>query len=337
MKQEDQERYQAILENTYDLVCEIDTQGRFLFISNNYERILGYTKEELIGKPVIDFGSKEEINLAEEKFDELLEKREDSIDTWRFRCKNGEWRYFEATGKVYQNDMGETRVVVISRDVTEQRRRQEALRQALADRDILMKELNHRVKNNLAIIQGLINFSKYQTEDQAILDILTNLSSRIFSIASIHDSFGEIDSINVVDIAEYISTLINHTISAMSPEPNSIFFNNSIEPQNIRWDKVSLLGLCLNELASNSIKHGFRDKEGGTISISSRFEDSVLRIIYSDDGCGIKNMEALGSESKEHMGMFLIKSMVNQLDGRFEVNQSPGFSIVMEVPVENHS
>ncbi|MDR3573373.1 MAG: PAS domain S-box protein [Anaerolineaceae bacterium] len=125
---ESEEKYRRLIENVTDLVCEVDSQARFLFANSQYERILGYNPAELIGTHTSDLIHPDDLILSTPAFNKLLDEKTVSHNEWRFKHKNGEWRWFDCVGQTYEKSPGDKRVVVISRDITERRKMEGALR-----------------------------------------------------------------------------------------------------------------------------------------------------------------------------------------------------------------
>lgn len=122
---ENETQYKQLLENIQDLVCEVDAYGRFIYTNSKYEEVLGYKPNELLRHESIDLIHPEDAGLAKNKFSRLMKKPTKSIDTWRFKHKNGSWKWFECVSSTYEKAFGELRTVVISRDITEKRKHEE--------------------------------------------------------------------------------------------------------------------------------------------------------------------------------------------------------------------
>jgi PAS domain S-box-containing protein len=127
---ESEAKHRALAENAHDLICEIDTEGRFLYVSPNYLGFLGYAPEELIGHPASEYVHPEDLSLVASQLQEGFAQGTARQAVYRFRHRNGEWRWFESSGKAFRTAAGEAHGVVISRDVTERRRTEEALRRS---------------------------------------------------------------------------------------------------------------------------------------------------------------------------------------------------------------
>jgi PAS domain S-box-containing protein len=125
---ESEEKYRRLIENMNDLVCEVDGEAKYRFVSSQYEQILGYAPEELLGKPVRELIHPGDLKLSTPSFRKLVGGRTVSRNEWRFKHKNGEWRWFECSAQAYENSPGDVRVVVISRDITERKQAEESLR-----------------------------------------------------------------------------------------------------------------------------------------------------------------------------------------------------------------
>jgi PAS domain S-box-containing protein len=147
-------RYRLLVENSTDLVCEIDMAGCFTYLSPQYEAVLGYTPQELMGTAVSELGYQEDMQIAQPKYESLLSEKAPTRDIWRFRHKNGEWRWIECSGAVYEKTPGDIRAVVVSRDITERKQAEDELR-AYVLQQIAETEIGRYALSNLDTSQLL--------------------------------------------------------------------------------------------------------------------------------------------------------------------------------------
>lgn len=186
----------------------------------------------------------------------------------------------------------------------------------------LIKEAHHRIKNNLQVVSSLIQFQAREVKDLKIKDMFNDLQSRVHSIAAIHEKLYRSSNLKDVNIHEYINLLVHELIDNYSVD-KKIDVNVQIDTFNISVKTLVPLGLLINELVANSLKHGFKDRDSGHIDIRlERLEGNRCRLTVSDDGAGIpKNFLTSTNDS---IGSELIQIFTNQLWGNVTILDEPG-------------
>ena len=207
------------------------------------------------------------------------------------------------------------------------------LKQRNEEKDVLIKEIHHRVKNNLQIISSLLRLQSYEINDLEAKEKFMDSVNRIKSISNLHETIYQSDNILGIDLNAYLKNLAQNLIESYSIEKNIELYIKS-DLINVENDHVVPLSLILNEMISNSIKHGFADSDSGKISISiSKINElNQYRLLYSDSGSWVI------SEKSNSFGTELIQSLVDQLNGSIE--QKPNtekseYSITFEVITSN--
>lgn len=248
---------------------------------------------------------------------------------------------FEKEHRIRREDTGETRIVLqrcvhvrdtagrlirtigMTHDITEQARMQRSLKKTLEEKTVLLQEVNHRVRNNLAVILGILNLQQsYLPEGASAFDALTTAHSRIAAIALVHNLLLDNDNLSSIDLRQYISGLLIHIKESQNKPTVTIV--QSVESVSLDVNSAIPLGLILNELILNSYSHAF-ESDSGTITVNARHDpDRHIRFEVMDNGTGF-------NASKEHTGLgrYLINQLVNQLDGSFEYSEGPGTHAVL--------
>ncbi len=195
---------------------------------------------------------------------------------------------------------------------------------ALEEKDILLKEVHHRVKNNLQIITSILDLQNAKINDAKLNEILEQGQNRIQSMAIIHQQLYEEDNMKDVDIQKYLDSLINH-IAISNNNPNVIF---KIKTNKLRFNVTTAipLGLIINELITNIFKHAFNKFEKGKVSINiTKIEEHYFKLVVKDSGKGFpKNFNI---EQSTSLGLKLVKILTNQLKGTFTVDNNATFTI----------
>ena len=185
---------------------------------------------------------------------------------------------------------------------------------SLNHREILLSEIHHRVKNNLAIVTALIELQTFYIEDEKTVQILKESQNRIKSIALLHEKLYENNSLKNVDISLYTNELINFIKHSLSNREKIIKIHSDVEKINLEMERAMPFGLLLNELITNSYKHAFINKNAGNIWLTLNEEDNHYILKYEDDGPGFQT----NSDTKtKTLGLKLIESFCTQLNGNF--------------------
>lgn len=208
---------------------------------------------------------------------------------------------------------------LLKKENTTRKTAEEQALSSLNHREILLSEIHHRVKNNLAIVTALIELQTFYIEDHKTVQILKESQHRIKSIALLHEKLYENKSLKNVDISSYTNELINFIKHSLSNRDKTIKIHSAVDNINIDMERAMPFGLLLNELITNSYKHAFNDKATGNIWLSLNEEDNHYTLKYEDDGPGF---ETIKDTHKKTLGINLIESFCMQLNGNFSYKTS---------------
>lgn len=209
---------------------------------------------------------------------------------------------------------------------------EDRINQSLDEKEILLKEVHHRVKNNLQIISSLLNLQQSQVEDEKLHDLYKSSQSRIKAMALVHEklySSGNFSAVNFNDYLESIILLVKHAYFVQS---NVEVFINVTDKIELSIDQSVPLGLVINEILINSFKHAFKGVENPQIHISCKIEKEILRVEINDNGIGIP--ENIKFPSDKSLGFELIDSLMLQIDGEIELNRNGGTTFILTIPID---
>ncbi|MBI3259623.1 MAG: PAS domain-containing protein [Ignavibacteriae bacterium] len=187
------------------------------------------------------------------------------------------------------------------------------------EKDVILKEMHHRVKNNLQIISSLIRLQIDEGGDE-FNSVLDKTQSRIETIASIHESLYKHKDLALINVADYWEKLFNDCLNSLVNEPANFKLNLNIDKVELPVDKMIPLGLLINELITNSVLHGFKGRSQGAIHLSMRLMNDRYLLNYKDNGVGFN--DANGQEREYHFGHFLIEGFADQLGGTIQKKPS---------------
>ncbi len=208
-------------------------------------------------------------------------------------------------------------------DIAERRRAQTEILAALKEKETLLKEVHHRVKNNLQVISSILNLQSENIQDPLSREIFREAQNRVRSMSLIHEKIYQSKNLARIDFGKYIQSLAAYLFRSYSSNAVGISLETSVEALYLDVDTAVPCGLILNELISNALKHAFPDGRTGKISIKLQSDGTRFNILtVSDNGIGLpRDMDFTNSPS---LGMQLVHSLVGQLDGTIETNLQEG-------------
>lgn len=208
---------------------------------------------------------------------------------------------------------------------------QTLIEENLNEKNVLLQEIHHRVKNNLAVVSGLLSLQSYHVENEQLKTVLNKSMNRILSIAKVHEMLYESKKFNNIPFDIYIKELSEIILSSMNEENKSIDFKTNISVQQLSINQGVPLGIIFNELITNSVKYGFEKKAGNEINIIVRPKGENIEVVYSDNGIGIDDFE---TSSRKSLGFTLIKSLMQQIEAKYEYETENLFKLTFQFPVE---
>ena len=245
-------------------------------------------------------------------------------------------RTYGANQDITDRKMMEEEVRSLNR-VLEQRvaERTDQLNTSLDEKVLLLREIHHRVKNNLQIVASLFNLQSRYIVDQTALESIRETQNRVRAMALVHERIYRSENVGSIDLNEYLTFLGEQVFRYYGVKSSQITLSLSISAIRLDIDTAIPLGLVINEMLSNSLKHGFPDGRKGTISIACCECDQEISLVFSDDGIGFP--EGLNWKNPPSLGLRLIISLVRQLKGKVELDPSPGTTFRITAPLVHYA
>ncbi len=312
--------YRSIVENAVIGIFQVLPNGEFLSVNQAMAAMLGFdSPEELMEhREAID-----NYVLPEKRreFIELLnENGEVGVFEFQGKKRNGEIAWFtQGARAVYANSNPENPVLYyegFTRDVTERKKAELTLQTSLQEKELLLKEIHHRVKNNLQIISSLLNLQAELITDDKMLGLFRDSQSRVRTMALIHEQLYRSFNVGIVDFKSYVQYLIQFLERTYHLAPCWVEFKNEIDEIDLMIDLAVPCGLIINELVSNALKYAFVGIQEGMISIIIRRLSSIepqILMEVADNGCGISDGAII--ENPPTLGLQLVQMLTKQLNG----------------------
>ncbi len=322
LRESAENRYGILIESARDIIFTISTGGLIISLNNAFNEITGLNREDWIGKEFSGLIHPDDRDLALFRFNSVKEGSRSESYEMRFINSSGEYFYGEILTAYIDRGNINGEILGIVRDVTERRNAELIILNSLKEKEILLKEIHHRVKNNLQIIISLINMQSSEINDTSVLNSFREIQNRVVSMSLIHQSFYQSNSLSEIDFSHYIKRLAENLFRIFGIKKDRIELFIDTAGINISIDTAIPLGLLINEVFSNSLKHGFEVGSSGRMFIELRKSegDYILRI--GDNGCGLPAGIQPGKTNS--LGMTLIKMLCDQIDGEITLNNENG-------------
>ena len=289
------------------------------------------TTDEFVGKHIREVFKNKKI--AENFIENLQEAlASDGLHTQRFSFylgdeKRARKRFFENRFSKISDD----EVVIISRDITEAMEYESRLVESVKEKEILLKEVHHRVKNNLQVINSILNLQSSYVYDPATLEIINESQNRIRSMSYIHESLYQTKDFNAIDFQDYMTTLVHNLIHSYQQYGQEIKLVLDVAKVKLALDQAIPCGLIMNELVSNALKYAYPSgTEQGEIAIRIYKKGKKIHIEVEDHGVGLPPDFSI--ENSESLGLSLVDTLVHQLEGELVLKRNSGtkFLIIFE-------
>ena len=210
------------------------------------------------------------------------------------------------------------------------RKQKRIIDQALADNQALMKEIHHRVKNNLQVISSLLSMQSFQMDDESALEAVRESQNRVQSMSIIHQKLYQDEYLTQVNTQEYIDQLARSLFDSYNVNPGRIKLQTSIESLVLDVDTMIPIGLTLNELISNALKYAFVNQSGGMVYVDLKSQNGLLKISVADNGVGLPS--SFNVDTATSMGYQLINDFVRKLKGKLKIISNDGTQVSLEIP-----
>ena len=324
------EKYRLLAENVTDVIWIMDKNLRVTYISPSAERLLGYTAEEVLQSSWDSIVAPSSREVVERVFEEESSKERRGQDPHRSRIfelelirKDGPSVWVEVKMSYVRDADGNVfEILGVSRDITERKRAEEQILQQLKEKEVLLQEIHHRVKNNLQVISSLLSLQSQYIKDKRDMEMLRESQDRIRSMALIHEELYKSKDLANINFEEYIKTLVSQLFRSYGVSTEIVTPHIQVENITLRLDTAIPCGLIINELVSNCLKHAFPDGRTGEITVDFRAVDEVIRLRVRDNGIGMPDIDFRNTDT---LGLHLVTILAeDQLDGEIAVTVREG-------------
>jgi len=322
----------SVIEANPDVTMVLDGEATVMDVNAATESLTGVPREKMIGTSgfsyLVDDGTLHDI------FSRLLEKGRIETNVQARRTDGHITPLSINATFIRGTGVTDTRIIVAGHDITRQKHDEESIKASLDEKILLLREVHHRVKNNLQIIISLISLQMRQTGDPLVKQIMSETQNRVRAMSLVHEKLYRSESLSHIDFADYTRFLATQLFSFYGMDTRRVRLEFAMEKILMDINTAVPLGLLMNELISNSLRHAFPGGREGVISISGGNKDDLMTLVVRDNGIGIS--EELDWKSTTSLGMQLVISLVDQVDGTITLDRENGTMFTITVKRAPH-
>ena len=326
---ESEGKYRLLIENANESIS-IAQDGVFKFINPKTVEITGFTFEELKHKPFLEIIHPEDREaVAERHRKRLAGEKVPNLYDIRIVDKQGKVKWIQINAVLFKWE-GRPATLNFLSDITARKLSEGKIIASLQEKEVLLREVHHRVKNNMQVISSLLNIQSRHIDNPQAREKFRESQSRIKSMALIHEKLYKSENLSMVDFSSYIQNLVVHLYHFYGRSPDKINFVIKSREVFLNVNKAIPSGLIVNELVSNALKHAFPNQKQGDLRIEFHNSGGKFKLLVQDNGIGFP--EKLDFRNTETLGLQLVDMLVGQLEGtirRLEC-QGTGFEIQFE-------
>jgi len=315
---------------------------KFVSVSEGCLELTGYPVEDLLMNKKISFNDIIHPDDREYVWDEIQKSLKDNKAfklIYRIKTADSKEKYVWEQGRfVYSNEEELPILEGFITDITDSIKAKEMLKKSLKEKNILLQEIHHRVKNNLMVIQSLLNLQSRYIKDTDARDIFKDSQNRAKSMAMIHESLYKSSDLKRIEFSEYINTLANNLFYSYAADPKQLKMDINVEEIMLDINTAIPLGLILTELLSNCLKYAFPDDKSGEIKVDfysyTENGENKLKLTVSDNGVGLP--EGFDPKKSDSLGLMLIYSLSEQISATVKLDTTLGtkFEITFKEKLE---
>ncbi|MEW5817066.1 MAG: histidine kinase dimerization/phosphoacceptor domain -containing protein [Spirochaetota bacterium] len=312
----------SIMDSPPDInIWSVDRKYRYTFFNNSHKKGMKqvWNADIELGKNLLSYLTDDEYREATKKRYDRALSGENFTTITRLKDVNNNTVYFDNYSSPIYSENGEIAgLTVFAVNITEKKRIEEKIQASLQEKEALLKEVHHRVKNNLQIISSMINLQQDKIKDPYDRQVFLESRNRIHSLAFIHEILYKSEDLYSINMKQYFETLVSAILNSydISPKRINVVFN--IEEINLSIDTAIPIGIISNELITNSIKYAFPDNRAGRITINfTIFDNKDILFFVADNGVGV-TQDFMYQNSKS-LGFQIVEVLTQQLQGCFSM------------------
>jgi PAS domain S-box-containing protein len=318
--------YQSIFNNAGIGICVAATAGTIHFTNTSFTRMLGYQPKELDGQPWLNIIHPDDRQNHQNTLQRLKDgEQAESAGKQRYLSKTKQIVYCQVTFSGIRNHDG---LVATVADISAQEQAQQQLQTTLNEKDILLKETLHRVKNNLQVITSMLSLQARALTSAEARSAIAQSERRVRVMAMAHDHIYRSPALATLSADKFLTALIADTLSTETIKTKQIKLTTALAPLHLNLDQAIIYGLIVSELLTNSLEHAFPAARPGTLHISLQARGSgYAELKFVDDGIGLP--KGFNFSQSHALGLRLVDALLKKLGGQLVFEQSKGTSLTI--------
>jgi PAS domain S-box-containing protein len=327
---ESENKYKQLVTMLNEGIFTIDRDATITFANTTLARMLGFTLDEIVGTPVFSFlppGARDRAKheIESERSGEVMQR-----EVTLLKKDGSQISVLMVTTPVLDAQGVPIGGIAAVIDITERKQMERVVLASLREKEILLKEIHHRVKNNLQIIASLLSLQSRYVTDENVLNVLKESQNRVKAMALVHERLYRSENLSEVALSDYLRFLIDNLFRFYGANAQVIRLSFDAGDVNADINTAIPIGLIINELVSNSLKHAFPEGRRGELAITLRQDERSLILAVHDNGPGIP--ADFDWRNAKSLGLRLVISLVDQLDGVIELDRFHGTTFQIIIP-----
>lgn len=330
MAEQEREKLLKAIEQSPLSVVITNPEGDIEYVNSRFVELTGYSLKEVTGQNSRILKSGEQSDAFYKELWETITQGREWSGEFHNKRKDGSLYWESAAISPVKNLQGEiTHYIAIKEDITEDKKTREQLEQLLKEKDILLKEVHHRVKNNFNVIASLLYLQARQIQDDQARFFCQESRDRVQTMAEIHAQLYESRDLTSVHFGSYIDRLIKNLMASYSADASRIRIEKEIDEIDLGVDAAIPCGLIMNELISNALKYAFStgQKKQGILTVHFKKKEDCIQLLVKDNGAGLP--PGFDPDKSESLGLRLVQMLTDQIHGRLEFYSDQGACITV--------
>ena len=319
-----EEKYRTLFEEDPNYTMLFGTDGTILDVNQSSTKLIGIPKNDLIGKNylILRNGKQDDFELQTDRINSLLHG--ESLEPFEFKFINNEGNinWIEVHLNPVMDSGTIIYIIAIGIDITEHKNAEKVIKSSLNDKNILLKEIHHRVKNNMQIVSSLLNLQTEYVNDEKAINVLKESQNRVRSMAIIHEKLYKSKDLTHINFIDYIESLVSNLFYSYDIKETQIKSTLKIEDISLNIETAIPCGLIISELISNSLKYAFPNDMKGEINISLKSKKETYQLCICDNGIGLP--EDINFNNIKTLGLLLVNNLTEQIDGDITIYREHG-------------
>lgn len=329
-QRESDKRYRTLFEASPASITLLDKSGVIIDCNNSTEKLIGYSKDEIIGKQFEKLMTldPEDLPKLKSKFIRLLEGKDIGPYELEIIRKDGKKRWINVINSLILKENEVAGFQVIAKDTTARKKAEDQLKKSLKEKEVLLQEVHHRVKNNMQIISSLLKLQSRYIKNRKAVKMFEDSQQRIKSMALVHERLYRSDDLASIDFKDYVNALVKDLVRSYKNNYGKVKLNVDVKNVSLGIDYAIPCGLIINELVSNSLKYAFpkdfvnSSQNAINIKLCSRGKNEI-ELTVSDNGVGIP--KAINYKKTKSLGLHLVNLLVeDQFQGKLKLRRVKG-------------